>query len=72
MDLSGEIALLRVFIRRAVEEGSELAAVSRACGRLTQMLKAQRVLVGEAADEFQRALTEVIAGITEELDLRLG
>jgi hypothetical protein len=78
-DLSDEIALLRVFIRRVAVEGVEtmqapelLSAISRACGRLTQMLKAQRQISGEAADGFQQALAEVLDGLAEELDLGLG
>lgn len=71
-DLQDEIALLRVFIRRAVlDGGADLAALSRACGRLTQMVKAQHHLSGDAADGFQQALTEVIEGLTEELGLQL-
>lgn len=72
-DLADEIALLRVFIRRAVlDGGADLAALSRACGRLTQMVKAQRVLSGGAADDFQQALAEVLIGLEEELNLGLG
>ena len=78
-DLSDEIALLRVFIRRVALEGVEtmeapelLSAISRACGRLTQMLKARRQISGEAADDFQQALAEVLDGLAEELDLSLG
>lgn len=70
--LADEIALLRVRLQRALSEGAELDAIGRACGRLTQMLKAQRVLTGESANEFERALNEVIASLTEELGLGLG
>ena len=66
-----EIALLRVRIRRAVEQGAELDALSRALGRLTQMVKAQRVLTGEAASEFERAMNEVLTSLVEELGLSL-
>lgn len=70
--LADEIALLRSRIYRAVKDGgAELDAIGRACGRLTQMLKAQRVLKGESANEFERALNEVLASVTEELGLRL-
>lgn len=69
--LEDEIGLLRVRIRRALYEGIELDQVSRALGRLTQMLKAQKVLSGEAADRFQAAFAEVLEGLTEELGLRL-
>lgn len=72
-DLAAEIALLRVFMRRAVlDGGADLAALSRACGRLTQMVKAQRVLSGDAASDFQQALNEVLDGLAEELNLSLG
>ena len=71
--LADEIALLRSRIYRAVKEGgAELDAIGRACGRLTQMLKAQRVLTGEAASEFERAMAEVLDGLVEELGLSLG
>lgn len=70
--LDDEIALLRVRIRRAATGGAELNAISRACGRLTQMLKAQQVLSGETMDRFQTAMSEVLAELTEELGLSLG
>lgn len=71
--LADEIALLRSRIYRAAKEGgAELDAISRACGRLTLMLKAQRVLTGESANEFERALNEVLASVTEELGLSLS
>lgn len=70
--LADEIGLLRVRIKRALQEGVELDAVGRACSRLTQMLKAQRVLTGEAASEFERAMAEVLDGLVEELGLSLG
>jgi hypothetical protein len=78
-DLSDEIALLRVLIRNVALEGAGtmqapelLSAISRACGRLTQMLKAQHVLTGGAADDFQQALAEVLDGLEKELNLGLG
>jgi hypothetical protein len=71
-DLSDEIALLRVRIRRAAEEGVDLDIIIRALGRLTQMLKAQHVLSGDALDEFSQAMQEVVASVTEELGLSLG
>ena len=70
--LEDEIGLLRVRIRRALAEGCDLDQVSRALGRLTQMLKAQRQISGEAADSFQQALAEVLDGLEEELGLGLG
>lgn len=70
--LADEIALLRVRLRRAaLDDGVELDIIGRACGRLTQMLKAQRVLTGEAMDQFETALAEVLEGLTEELGLAL-
>ena len=69
--LDDEIALLRVRIRRAATEGTDLNAISRACGRLTQMLRAQQVLSGETMDRFQAAMSEVLAELTEELGLSL-
>jgi hypothetical protein len=71
--LADEIGMLRVRIHRALTSGSaDLDAVGRACGRLTQMLKAQRVLTGDAASEFERAMSEVLASVTEELGLSLS
>jgi hypothetical protein len=70
--LDDEIALLRVRIRRAATEGEDLNAISRACGRLTQMLKAQQVLSGETIDRFQTAMSEVLAELDLELSLSLG
>lgn len=70
--LEDEIGLLRVRIRRALEEGIDLDQVGRALQRLTQMLKAQRLLTGEAADRFQETLADVLDGLTDELGLRLG
>ena len=54
-----------------MKEGVELDAISRALGRLTQMVKAQRVLTGEAASEFERAMNEVLTSLVEELGLSL-
>jgi len=70
-DLSDEIALLRVRIRRAVEEGVDLDIISRALGRLTQMLKAQHILSGDALDEFSQAMREVLDGLEIEWELTL-
>ena len=70
--LADEIALLRAKIYSAVKKGgAELDAIGRACGRLTQMLKAQRLLTGKSANEFERTLDEVLASVTLELDLKL-
>ncbi len=67
-DLAAEIALLRVLIRRAVAEGADLETVSRACGRLAQMLRVQRALSGEAA----RSLDEALAKVLEEISTEVG
>lgn len=71
-DLSDEIALLRVRIRRALEEGVELSVISGALGRLQQLMKAQRVISGDAMSEFEQAMADVLAELTEELGLGLG
>jgi len=71
-DLSDEIGLLRVRIRRALREGVEFDAILRGLGRLTLMLKAQRVISGDAMNEFERAMSEVLTELTEELGLGLG
>ena len=70
--MADEIALLRAKIYSAVKQGgAELDAIGRACGRLTQMLKAQRLLTGKSANEFERTLDEVLASVTLELGLKL-
>lgn len=71
-DLSDEIGLLRIRIKRALEENVELTVIERALGRLTQMMKAQRVISGDAMSEFEQAMADVLSELTEELGLGLG
>ncbi len=67
-DLEQEVALLRVLIRRAAAEGVSLETLSRAMGRLAQMLRVQHVLRGQAA----RSLDEALARVLEEIGNELG
>ena len=73
VSVGDEIALLRVRIRReAIKDTADLDTIGRALGRLTQMLKAQRLLSGDAMEQFEQVLAETLQGLTEELGLGLG
>jgi hypothetical protein len=72
LSLEGEIALLRVRLRRSLKEGVELSVISRALGRLTQMMKAQKVISGDAASEWEEAMADVLSELAEELGLGLN
>jgi hypothetical protein len=68
-DLTQEVALLRVLVRRAVEAETDLETVSRAIARLAQLLKIQHVLTGDAAKGLDEALAKVLAEIGTEIGL---
>lgn len=72
-DLEQEVRLLRVLIRRAVAEGgpkgTPLETVSRALGRLAQMMRVQHVIAGEAAKSLDEALAKVLEEIATEVGL---
>lgn len=72
-DLEQEVRLLRVLIRRAVAEGgpkgTSLETVSRALGRLAQMMRVQHVIAGEAAKSLDEALAKVLEEIATEVGL---
>jgi hypothetical protein len=68
-DLTQEVALLRVLVRRAVADETDLETVSRALARLAQMLKVQHVLTGDAAKGLDEALAKVLAEIGTEIGI---
>jgi hypothetical protein len=67
-DLTEEVALLRVLVRRAVESGESLETVSRALARLGQLLKLQHVLSGDSA----RSLDDALARVLQEIGAEIG
>lgn len=72
LSLEGEIGLLRVRLRRALDEGVDLSAISRALGRLTAMMKAEKVISGDAASEWEEAMADVLTELAGELGLGLA
>lgn len=68
-DLEQEVDLLRVLIRRAVADGTDLETVSRSLGRLGQLLRVQRVIRGEAAQSLDAALARALEEIGNELGM---
>lgn len=61
--LDDEIGLLRVLIRRKLEQGAELADVSKAVDTLGRALKVQKQISAES----HRALQDALAAVLEEL-----
>jgi hypothetical protein len=61
--LNDEIALLKVLIRRKLEEGSDLATISKAVDALARALKVQK----QISDEGQRALQDALVAVLAEL-----
>jgi hypothetical protein len=68
-DLEPEVTLLRVLIRRGVEQGEDLETLSRSIGRLAQALRVQRVLKGDAAKSLDEALARALEEIGNELGI---
>jgi hypothetical protein len=66
-DLRREIELLRVLVRRSVAAGLDLELVSRALARLSQILRVQHLLSGDAARSLDEALGKVLEEIGSEL-----
>jgi hypothetical protein len=62
--LADEIALLKVLIRRKLEEGAELTDVSKAVDALGRALKVQK----QISDESHRALQDAMLAVLAELD----
>ena len=61
--LADEIGLLRVLIRRKLEEGAELADIAKAVDTLGRALKVQK----QISVEGHRALQEALAAVLEEM-----
>ncbi len=68
-DLQQEVELLRVLIRRGVAEGLDLETLSRAMGRLGQLLRVQHVIAGQAAKSLDEALAKALEEIAAEIGL---
>lgn len=68
-DLQQEVELLRVLIRRGVAEGLDLETLSRAMGRLAQLLRVQHVIAGQAAKNLDEALAKALEEIASEVGL---
>lgn len=66
-DLEGEVALLRVLIRRGVAEGVDLETLSRSIARLAQAMRVQHVIRGQSAKNLDEALARVLDEIGSEL-----
>jgi hypothetical protein len=62
-DLTREIALLRIVVRRAVAVGEPTETIPRAIARLGQILRVQHVLSGDAAHGLDEALAKVLEEI---------
>jgi hypothetical protein len=76
-DLAMEIGILRMLIRRAgavkgIDPVPVLDGVSSAADRLARVLKAQRVLKGEAAESMTAAIAAAVRELGEELGLGDG
>ena len=71
-DLAVEMGMLRFYIRRmseVVDRVVAVDAVGQGTVRLAQILKAQRVLRGEAADSLAAAMAVALREISEELGI---
>jgi hypothetical protein len=62
--LADEIGLLRVLMRRKLEEGADLADISKAIDTLGRALKVQKQISAEG----QRALQDAMAAVLAEMD----
>jgi hypothetical protein len=75
-DLQTEMGLLRFYIRQMPGEAGDkvqaLDAIGQATVRLSQILKAQRVLKGEAADSLAAAMAVALKAMGEELGIGDG
>jgi len=68
-DLHQELALLRMLIRRGVAEGVDLETISRAMGRLAQMMRVQHVIRGQAVKNLDDALAKALEEIANEMGM---
>jgi hypothetical protein len=64
--LTDEIALLKVLIRRKLEEGTDLATISKAVDALGRALKVQKQISSESHQALQDALLAVLTELGEE------
>lgn len=71
MTIDGEIALLRVLIRRALKEGQPLAVVAKGVDALGRALKVEYGLKGRAAKGLEEALARALDEIGQELGMTL-
>jgi hypothetical protein len=64
--LSDEIALLKVLIRRKLEEGADLADISKAVDTLGRALKVQKQISAAGHKALQDALVAVLEELSAE------
>jgi len=64
--LSDEIALLKVLIRRKLEEGTDLATICKAVDALGRALKVQQQISDEGHQALQDALAAVLSDLGEQ------
>ena len=80
-DLQDEIGMLRVYLRRLLEmaEGIDdtrqaaaiLDKISLVAVRISTLAKAQHILTGDQDSRVATALSEALADVMQELDLRI-
>jgi len=63
--LQDEIALLKVLIRRKLEEGTDLPTISRAIDALGRALKVQKQVSDEGRRELEDAFVQALAELGE-------
>jgi len=63
--LQDEIALLKVLIRRKLEEGTDLPTISRAIDALGRALKVQKQISDEGRRELEDAFVRALAELGE-------
>jgi hypothetical protein len=74
-DLIVELGLLRFYIRKVKADKDPvqvLSVLGEGVVRLAQVLRAQRVLKGEAADSLAAAIAVALKEIAEEVGIGLG
>jgi len=75
VSLDGEIAVLRVAMRRVLEADIDpaktLQLLSRGVGQLATLMRAKRALSGEAADGLADAFAKALDELSTELGIEL-
>lgn len=75
VSLDEEIGMLRVCMRRVLEEGMDpaktLQLLSRGAGQLARLMRAKRALSGEAADGLAAAFGKALDELSSELGIEL-